>query len=58
MEEILHCDGGKPLEQVTKSSCRYHILGNVPFLAGWGFGHSSLVKDVPPHGKVTRLGYL
>lgn len=58
MEEILHCDSGEPLEQVAERSCRYHIPRNVQLQFGWDFGHSSLVKGVPSHGKVIKLDYL
>jgi len=49
-EEILPCEGGEALAQVTQRSCGCPLPGRVQGQVGRGSAHPGLVEGVPACG--------
>ena len=57
-EEILPCESGEALEQVSQRSCGCPLPGSVPGQVGRGFEQPGLEESITDHSRSVALGGL
>lgn len=58
MEEIVHCEGGEALAQVSQRICGCPIPGNAQDQVQWGLEQPGIADGVPGHREDMEWDYL